>query len=143
MSLKKIVIVLLIMLISIPTIGFGALYLKLNSMYDKEEAKQIEKLNKEEKIDGITNILLIGVDGENIDKGNRSDAMIILTIDSNNNDIRLTSLARDTYVDIPGHSTEKLTHAYAYDGASLLLQTIKENLYFLHTNLWKEHCTQT
>lgn len=127
MSLKKIVIVLLIMLISIPTIGFGALYLKLNSMYDKEEAKQIEKLNKEEKIDGITNILLIGVDGENIDKGNRSDAMIILTIDSNNNDIRLTSLARDTYVDIPGHSTEKLTHAYAYDGASLLLETIKEN----------------
>lgn len=126
-NLKRVVIVLLIMLISIPVIGFGVLYFKLNSMYDKEEANQIEKLDKEEKIDGITNILLIGVDGENIDKGNRSDAMIILTIDSNNNDIRLTSLARDTYVDIPGHSTEKLTHAYAYDGASLLLQTIKEN----------------
>ena len=116
--LKKIVIGLLILLVTIPLIGFGALYYKLNSMYDKEEANQIEKV---EKVDGITNILLVGVDGENVDRGNRSDAMMVLTIDSDNNDIRLTSLARDTYVDIPGYSTEKLTHAYAYNGPSLLL----------------------
>ena len=122
--LKKIVIGLLILLVSIPLIGFGALYYKLNSMYDKEEANQIEKV---EKVDGITNILLVGVDGENVDRGNRSDAMMVLTIDSDNNDIRLTSLARDTYVDIPGYSTEKLTHAYAYNGPSLLLETIKNN----------------
>ena len=122
--LKKIVIGLLILLVSIPLIGFGALYYKLNSMYDKEEANQIEKV---EEADGITNILLVGVDGENVDRGNRSDSMIVLTIDSNNNDIRLTSLARDTYVDIPGYSTEKLTHAYAYNGPSLLLETIKNN----------------
>ena len=126
-NLRKIVIGLLIALLAIPIIGFGALYFKLNSIYDREEAKQIEKIDKSEKVDGITNILLVGVDGENIDKGNRSDAMIILTIDSNNKDIRLTSLARDTYVDIPGHSKEKLTHAYAYEGPSLLLKTIKEN----------------
>lgn len=122
--LKKIVIGLLILLVAIPLIGFGALYYKLNSMYDKEEANQIEKV---EKVDGITNILLVGVDGENVDRGNRSDAMMVLTIDSDNNDIRLTSLARDTYVDIPGYSTEKLTHAYAYNGPSLLLETIKNN----------------
>ncbi len=122
--LKKIVIGLLILLVTIPLIGFGALYYKLNSMYDKEEANQIEKV---EKVDGITNILLVGVDGENVDRGNRSDAMMVLTIDSDNNDIRLTSLARDTYVDIPGYSTEKLTHAYAYNGPSLLLETIKNN----------------
>ena len=121
---KKIVVGLLILLLAIPTIGFGTLYFKLNSIYDKEEASKIEVA---EVTEGITNILLVGVDGDNIDRGNRSDAMIILTIDSNNNDIRLTSLARDTYVNIPGHSTEKLTHAYAYDGPSLLIQTIKEN----------------
>lgn len=122
--LKKIVIGLLILLVTIPLIGFGTLYYKLNSIYDKEEADQIEKV---EKVGGITNILLVGVDGENVDRGNRSDAMMILTIDSDNNDIRLTSLARDTYVDIPGYSTEKLTHAYAYNGPSLLLETIKNN----------------
>ena len=121
---KRMVIGLLILLLAIPTIGFGTLYFKLNSIYDKEEASKIEVAEVKE---GITNILLVGVDGDNIDRVNRSDAMIILTIDSNNNDIRLTSLARDTYVNIPGYSTEKLTHAYAYNGPSLLIQTIKEN----------------
>ena len=131
-KLKKIVIGLLVLLLAIPIIGFGALYLKLNSIYDKEEAKEIkqgisEEDSKGENAEGITNILLVGVDGENLDKGNRSDSMIILTIDSKNKDIRLTSLARDTYVDIPGKSTEKLTHAYAYGGPSLLIETIKNN----------------
>lgn len=76
---------------------------------------------------GIKNILLIGVDGENLDKGNRSDAMIIMTIDQNNKNIKLTSLCRDTYVYIKGHGKEKLTHAYAYNGPELLLDTIEEN----------------
>ncbi|MGL6106158.1 LCP family protein [Romboutsia sp.] len=127
-KLKKIAIVLLILIVSIPAIGFGYMYFKLNSMYDKEQAKDIkDNLPKVEKVEGVENILLTGVDGNNLEKGNRSDAMMILTIDSKNNDIRLTSLARDTYVDIPGHSTEKLTHAYAYGGPSLLLQTISNN----------------
>lgn len=32
--------------------------------------------------------------------------MMILTIDDKNNDIRITSLARDTYVDIPGYGEQ-------------------------------------
>ena len=110
--------------------GIGYVYFKLNSMYDKEEAKQINTTieeSKKNKESGITNILLVGVDGNNMDKGNRSDSMMIVTIDEKNQDIRLTSLARDTYVDIEGYSTEKLTHAYAYEGASLLIETIKNN----------------
>ena len=76
---------------------------------------------------GIKNILLVGVDGENLEKGNRSDAMIIMTIDQNNKNIKLTSLCRDTYVYIKGHGKEKLTHAYAYSGPELLLDTIEKN----------------
>ncbi|MCG4682646.1 LCP family protein, partial [Faecalibacillus intestinalis] len=57
----------------------------------------------------------------------RSDSMMVLTIDEKNNDIRITSLARDTYVQIPGYGEEKLTHAYAYGGPALLLQTIDKN----------------
>lgn len=125
---KKVVLVLLALIIAIPVSVFGYLYFKINSMYDKEEAKKIEqKIPKVNEENGITNVLLAGVDGNNLERGNRSDAMMILTIDSKNNDIRLTSLARDTYVDIPGYSTEKLTHAYAYEGPSLLLETINNN----------------
>lgn len=128
-NIKKITIALISILIIIPLMGIGYVYFKLNSMYDKEEAKQINATEESErnKEKGITNILLVGVDGNNMEKGNRSDAMMIATIDEKNNDIRITSLARDTYVDIEGYGTEKLTHAYAYEGASLLINTIKNN----------------
>ncbi|MCG4734374.1 LCP family protein, partial [Casaltella massiliensis] len=42
--------------------------------------------------------------------------------------LKLTSLARDTLVNIPGHGYEKLTHAYAYGKSKLLLDTIEKNL---------------
>lgn len=129
-NMKKIIIVMISILIIIPLTGVGYLYFRLNSMYDKEEAKEISntiKNTEKNKEHNITNILLIGVDGDYIDKGNRSDAMMILTIDEVSNDIRMTSLARDTYVNIDGYSTEKLTHAYAYEGPNLLINTISNN----------------
>lgn len=128
-NIKEFNVILISIAIIIPLLGIWYLYFQLNSMYDKEEAKEISTTQESEKNkkNGITNILLVGVDGNNIEKGNRSDSMMILTIDEKNQDIRLTSLARDTYVDIEGYGSEKLTHAYAYEGASLLIQTIKNN----------------
>lgn len=127
-NFKKIAIGLIAFIIIIPMVAFGYFYFKLNSMYDKNTAKEIDKkIEKVDTKDGITNILLAGVDGNNLEKGNRSDSMMILTIDEKNNDIRITSLARDTYVKIPGYGEEKLTHAYAYGGPALLLQTIAQN----------------
>lgn len=55
--------------------------------------------------------------------------MMILTIDKDHKNIKLTSLARDTLVNIPGYGFEKLTHAYAYGKADLLLETIQKFLY--------------
>ncbi|MEG0181167.1 MAG: LCP family protein [Romboutsia sp.] len=85
-------------------------------------------LDKIQKSKDIYNILLIGSDSENFDKIGRSDSMMILTIDNKNKNIKLTSLARDTLVNIPGHGYEKLTHAYAYGKADLLLETLEKNL---------------
>lgn len=127
-TLKKIVIGLVVSIIATPLVAFGYFYFKLNSIYDSSAAKDVKnKIEKADDKDGITNILLAGVDGNNLDKGNRSDSMMVLTIDEKNNDIRITSLARDTYVQIPGYGEEKLTHAYAYGGPALLLQTIDQN----------------
>ena len=75
----------------------------------------------------IENILLIGLDGTNDKLPKRSDTMIILTIDKLNKSLKLTSLARDTLVKIPGRGVVKLTHAYAYGQEELLMQTINEN----------------
>lgn len=127
-TLKKIVIGLVVFIIATPLVAFGYFYFKLNSIYDSSAAKDVKnKIEKADDKDGITNILLAGVDGNNLDKGNRSDSMMVLTIDEKNNNIRITSLARDTYVQIPGYGEEKLTHAYAYGGPALLLQTIDKN----------------
>ena len=94
-TFKKICIGLLATIIIIPIAVLGYIYFKLNSMYDKEEAntiknEQSEKTKEKEK-DGVTNILLVGVDGNNLEKGNRSDAMMVLTIDERNSNMRLTS----------------------------------------------------
>lgn len=129
-KLKKILLVVFVFVFVIGLAGFGFVYSSLNKIYVKdEEAEAIEKANETsgEIVEGITNILLVGTDGENVEKYNRSDSVMLVTIDSNNNDIKISSIARDTYVDIPGHSTEKLTHAYAYGGIDLLKQVFEVN----------------
>lgn len=127
---SKIVLGLICILVIIILSGFGFVYSKLNSIYVKEEAVKSEnKVNevKESMVDGITNILLVGTDGEHVEKFNRSDSLMLLTIDSNKKDIKISSIARDTYVDIPGYSKEKLTHAYGYEGIDLLKEVFKVN----------------
>lgn len=123
---KRVALILTGLIVTICLSGFGYVYFKLNKMYVKDEAVK----NTEEQgtmVEGITNILLVGTDGEYVEKGNRSDGMMVVTIDSKNKDIRISSIARDTYVDIPGYSTEKLTHAYAYEGIDLLKEVFKVN----------------
>ena len=127
-NFKKIVLILIGIILLIGLSGFGYVYSKLNKMYVKDEVvKDIENTEEATIVDGITNILLVGTDGEYIEKGNRSDSVMLVTIDSKNKDIKISSIARDTYVDIPGYSKEKLTHAYAYEGIDLLKEVFKEN----------------
>ena len=78
------------------------------------------------EVEGITNVLLIGTDGRTLDEASRADSIIIATLDNNNKQIRLTSLFRDTLVNIPGHGEGKLNAALAYGGIELLIETIKE-----------------
>lgn len=73
----------------------------------------------------IRNVLLLGADSN--DGSGRSDAMMILTIDSTTNQIKLSSIMRDSYVYIDGYGMDKLNHAYAFGGAKLALQTVNSN----------------
>lgn len=125
--LKKLVIVLSVLVIAFPTCVFGYVYSRLKTVQDTDSAfDALENLNhKNDK--NITNILLLGTDGRPGENAQRSDAMMILTVDNKNKSLKLTSLGRDTYVDIPGHGKQKLTHAYFYGKADLLIETIEEN----------------
>ncbi|RDY27434.1 LytR family transcriptional regulator [Romboutsia weinsteinii] len=130
-NFKKIALILICTVVIAMIAGVGYVYSKLDSIYVKDEAVKDADTNTQEEtgqmVDGVTNILLAGLDGEHIERGNRSDSVMLVTIDSNKNDIKITSIARDTYVDIPGHSTEKLTHAYAYGSIDLLREVFRVN----------------
>ncbi len=73
------------------------------------------------------NILLIGQDRRPGGTGARSDTMILCTVNKKNNTIKLTSLMRDLYVQIPGYSDNRINAAYAFGGAELLDRTIEKN----------------
>lgn len=76
--------------------------------------------------DDVTNILLIGTDSRGNDRG-RSDAMILVSVNSKKKMIVLTSFLRDIYLRIPSVGNNRLNSAYAYGGASLLIKTFREN----------------
>ena len=76
---------------------------------------------------GVKNIALLGLDTRTDDKSGRADANVILTIDKAHKKIKLTSIARDSYVSIDGHSKDKLTHAYAYGKSQLSVKTLNQN----------------
>lgn len=116
---KRLTIILLVLLIGIPCILFYTL--------NKNSAKNDNKQNVNESSTATQNILLLGTDGRDGEENYRSDSMIIATIDLQNKNIKLTSLARDTYVNIPGKGKGKLNAAYFYGKEDLLFKTIKEN----------------
>lgn len=75
----------------------------------------------------VANILLLGIDGDG-GENQRSDTIMILTLDGNHNVIKMTSILRDTYVFIPGREKKtRINHAYAYGGAALAMQTVESN----------------
>ncbi len=82
----------------------------------------------EEQLKGYRNIVLFGVDARaNTYDNSRSDCIIIASINEDTNEVKLTSIYRDTYVYIEGHGYDKITHAYAYGGPELAINTINKN----------------
>ncbi|MFQ9799037.1 MAG: LCP family protein [Clostridia bacterium] len=75
----------------------------------------------------MVNILLIGQDRREGEGRQRSDSMILATINKKSQSIYLTSFMRDMYVPIPGYSDNRINAAYAFGGMDLLDDTIETN----------------
>lgn len=76
----------------------------------------------------VINVLLVGEEAIGDDYGRgRTDCILIATISKKEKALKLTSLMRDTYVQIPGYSDNKLNAAYHNGGLSLLIDTIQLN----------------
>lgn len=75
-----------------------------------------------------TNILVVGIDSRG-EEQSRSDAIMVVQVNPTNKQLKLVSIMRDSYVEIPGYSkgSNKINLAYFLGGAELLRQTIKQN----------------
>ena len=69
------------------------------------------------------NYLLLGIDDDGSGKS-RSDTMMVLSWNKSDGTMRIISLMRDIYAEIPGYQSYKLNTAYYLDGVQLTKDTI-------------------
>lgn len=126
-----IVLILIILLLLI----VGSIFIFINGKLGKMKQINIDETDLgvssqvEKNLSEYRNIALFGIDSRDssLGKGNRSDCIIIASINNNTKEVKLISVYRDTYVNIQGHGLDKITHAYSYGEAPLALKTLNEN----------------
>lgn len=135
-GLKIFLIILLVLVIFILELGVAG-YTFVNGKIGKMQKENIDTtavgINEETKqeLKGYRNIALLGIDSRADDYGlgNRSDCMMIASINQETNEIKLISVYRDTYVYVMENGTkrlDKITHAYSYGGAQNTLKSLNE-----------------
>jgi polyisoprenyl-teichoic acid--peptidoglycan teichoic acid transferase len=93
-------------------------------LHDKQSTVKAEALKKKDPF----SVLMLGVDEREGDKG-RSDTMIVLTVNPNNDSVKMLSIPRDTRTEIVGNEKEdKINHAYAFGGVPMAIDTVENFL---------------
>ena len=129
------IIVLILIILLVAIIGYTYFYItdKLNKIQRVDiDLGQLDISEQAEaNLTGYRNIALFGIDSRSNDdygRGNRSDCIIIASINNSTKEVKLVSVYRDTYMQIEGHGLDKVTHAYSYGEAPLAISTLNTNL---------------
>ena len=94
---------------------------------DPDEIEWPEDVEETEESTGVTNILLIGQDTRTSGTRERSDSMILISVNDDTNAVNMISIMRDLYVQIPGYSDNRINASYQFGGAELLDEVIEKN----------------
>ena len=131
----RVLLILLIIIVILAGIAVGYVTNKLGKITVEEIDEKAIGIDEEteEKLSGYRNIALLGIDSRADDYGvgNRSDCIIIASLDEKTKQIKLISVYRDTYMQIEEKGKQvldKVTHAYAYGGAQNTLKALNTNL---------------
>ena len=132
--------VLLIVACVLLCVVFGAavyVYAKW-SMIDTQDIKAEDivindevKKNKEVDLgDGYKNVALFGVDSRdgNLGEGNRTDCIIVASLNNETKEIKMVSVYRDTLLDLSEGTYQKCNAAYSYGGPVLAINMLNMNL---------------
>ena len=132
---KGILIALIIIILLIgAAVGYG--YWFVQNKVSKIQQVEVDKneieitTGVEEELADYRNIAILGIDSrqDSYSLGNRSDCIVIASINNKTKEVRLVSVYRDTYLELTGRSLDKVTHAYSYGGPTLALSTLNTNL---------------
>ena len=134
-GLKTFGIIILILLIILALI-VGGTFLFISNKLGKMQKIDLNEddLNVssqvEQNLADYRNIAIFGIDSreDTYSRGNRSDCIIIASINNKTKEVKLVSVYRDTYVQIEGHGLDKITHAYSFGEAPLAIKTLNTNL---------------
>ena len=126
---RRILVRLLTVVVILATVGSVGLYGYRSVFgYNYDSSLSGEDLASGIQADeNITNIALFGLDTRPGDDKSHSDCMMIVTIDNTRGKIKLSSLMRDSLIEIDGVGEDKLNAAYFRGGPSLAIRTINEN----------------
>lgn len=132
--------ILLIVACVLLCVVFGAavyVYAKW-SMIDTQDIKAEDivindevKKNKEVDLgDGYKNVALFGVDSRdgNLGEGNRTDCIIVASLNNETKEIKMVSVYRDTLLDLSEGTYQKCNAAYSYGGPVLAINMLNMNL---------------
>ena len=136
LKITGIIVLIFVVIIGI-ALGIGTSYIK--SKLSKINIEEIDKNavgiteEVEKELKGYRNIALFGIDSRKDDYGlgNRSDCIIIASLNQDTNEIKLVSVYRDTYMQVENNGKQildKVTHAYSYGGAENALKALNTNL---------------
>ena len=132
---KRIAVVTLSVLLTIVVGGGAAMAAYVASKVDKMEVKQLDanklEINKEvEHRTGYLNVALFGVDSRDasLDKGTRSDTIMIASLNQETGEIKVTSIYRDTLLQLSDGTYNKANSAYSFGGVEGAVAFLNKNL---------------
>ncbi|MDR7078850.1 LCP family protein required for cell wall assembly [Neobacillus niacini] len=114
----------------------------VETMHKPLEREKSEKREEDVSLKQGTpfSVLLLGVDQRKNDRG-RSDSIIVLSVNPNNNSVKMVSIPRDTRTEIVGKGVQdKINHAYAFGGVEMSIATVENFLdipidYYVQINM--------
>lgn len=134
---RNFIITLLVLLfLVIPILAIAARMIGITQGVSTQDIKkllsdEVKKSQETGAMAGYTNIALFGLDStqQSLDSGNnRTDVMIIASINNKTGDTKLVSLYRDTYLDVGDGNYQKANAAYAFGGPEQAIKMINKNL---------------
>ncbi|WP_180810508.1 LCP family protein [Staphylococcus sp. 17KM0847] len=128
-------IILILFILAILALGYlgfklftvgGAIHNPLDRNHSELRSSEVN-LNKGEPF----TIALFGIDSDaqrtSAGGGERSDTIMLLSVNPDKKTTELVSIPRDTQAEIVGQgTTEKINHAYAYGGADMAVKTLEK-----------------